>query len=137
MAYISPNYVTLVSEVSGSAIIEGRFMDSSVVVQVCLSLHRFISYYPITQVEVVIGNNVKNPFQGFRISFGYGKVIVDERRFIRVKDTSKLTCINWMRLLTILSIYLVILLVFLAQTQQNPNYTEDVKSIDHSNVLLR
>ena len=74
---------------------------------------------------------------GFRISFGYGKVIVDERRFIRVKDTSKLTCINWMRLLTILSIYLVILLVFLAPTQQKPNYTEDVKSVDQSNVIPR
>ncbi|KAL7605564.1 hypothetical protein Lser_V15G17455 [Lactuca serriola] len=127
MAYISPIYVTLVSEVSGSAIIEGRFMDSSVVVHVRHSLHRFISYYPITHVKVVIGNNVKEPVQGegtvqihlalgniltlsnvlhvpsiskffismsqldtlgFRISFGYGKVIVDERRFIGVKDTS-------------------------------------------------
>ncbi|KAL7605562.1 hypothetical protein Lser_V15G17457 [Lactuca serriola] len=64
MAYISPNDVTLLFEVSGNAIIEGWFMDSSVVVRVCHSLHKFISYYPITQVEVVIENNVKEPVQG-------------------------------------------------------------------------
>ncbi|KAL7605570.1 hypothetical protein Lser_V15G17458 [Lactuca serriola] len=72
MAHISPNYVTLVSEVTGNAIIEGWFMDSSATVHVCHSLHKFISYYPITQVEVVIGNNVKEPIQ----------VIIDEGRFI-------------------------------------------------------
>ncbi|KAL7606126.1 hypothetical protein Lser_V15G17461 [Lactuca serriola] len=82
MEHISPNYVSLVTEVSRNAIIEGWLMDSSATVHVCHSLHKFISYYPITQVEVVIGSNVKEPVKGFRVSFVYCKVIIDEGIFI-------------------------------------------------------
>ncbi|KAL7606124.1 hypothetical protein Lser_V15G17462 [Lactuca serriola] len=64
MEHISPNYVSLVTEVSRNAIIEGWLMDSSATVHVCHSLHKFISYYPITQVEVVIGSKVKEPVEG-------------------------------------------------------------------------